>query len=92
MGKRAIDKTRKIDNKTNRKVALCKRRRGFIKKAIELSRLCDQKIFIVMYDNETEKILQFSSQADFHMKKVYELIKKTKNGPDAKIKYEQYTN
>ena len=38
---RAIDKNTKIENKNHRKVTLCKRRRGFIKKAIELSRLCD---------------------------------------------------
>jgi len=41
MGKRKIDKSKKIENKNQRNVAFCKRRRGFLKKAIELSRLCD---------------------------------------------------
>lgn len=50
MGKRKIDKSKKIENKNQRSVAFCKRKRGFLKKAIELSRLCDQQIFMVMYD------------------------------------------
>jgi hypothetical protein len=41
MGKRKIDKSKKIENKNQRSVAFCKRKRGFLKKAIELSRLCD---------------------------------------------------
>jgi hypothetical protein len=41
MGKRTIDKSRKIEDKMQRKVAFCKRKRGFLKKAIELSTLCD---------------------------------------------------
>jgi len=54
---RAIDKNAKIENKNHRKVTLCKRRRGFIKKAIELSRLCDQKIFFILWDTETDKLV-----------------------------------
>ena len=41
MGKRAININKKIENDKYRKVTLCKRRRGFLKKAIELSKLCD---------------------------------------------------
>ena len=57
MGKRKIDKSKKIENKNQRNVAFCKRRRGFLKKAIELSRLCDQKIFLVIYDKERDRAI-----------------------------------
>ena len=65
MGKRKIDKSKKIENKNQRNVAFCKRRRGFLKKAIELSRLCDQKIFLVIYDTEKDRAIQYSSSLDF---------------------------
>ena len=89
---RAIDKNTKIENKNHRKVTLCKRRRGFIKKAIELSRLCDQKIFFILFDPETDKLVQFSSDPDFNFKKVYETTKRIRNGPEADLKFEKYTN
>ena len=57
MGKRKIDKSKKIEDKNQRSVAFCKRRRGFLKKAIELSRLCDQRIFVVIYDPEKDKAI-----------------------------------
>jgi len=37
MGKKKIDKIKYIENKLKRSVAFCKRKRGFLKKAIELS-------------------------------------------------------
>ena len=54
---RTTNRQSKIKDINQRKVTFCKRRRGFIKKAIELSKLCDQKIFLVMYDNECNKLL-----------------------------------
>ena len=50
MGRRAVDKTKLIRDMTTRNVAFCKRRRGLLKKAIELSRMCQQQIFLFMYD------------------------------------------
>ena len=41
MGKKKIDKLKAIQNKNQRNVAFCKRKRGFLKKAIELSSLCE---------------------------------------------------
>ena len=61
MGKRAIDKTRKIENKNQRNVAFCKRKRGLLKKAIELSRLCDQNILMVVFDPDKQKAIIYQS-------------------------------
>ena len=65
MGKKKIDKLSLIDNRMQRNVAFCKRKRGFLKKAIELSCLCDQRILIVIYDEERRRVVQFSSEDDF---------------------------
>lgn len=48
MGKKKIDKLSIIENRQQRNVAFCKRKRGFLRKAIELSQLCAQDIYIVI--------------------------------------------
>ena len=40
MGKKRIEKITRIANENQRKVSLCKRKKGLIKKAMELSMLC----------------------------------------------------
>ena len=48
MGKKRIEKIAKIENDNTRKVTLCKRKKGLMKKMIELSILCDLKIFMLI--------------------------------------------
>ena len=61
MGKRKIEKFEKIENDNTRKVTYGKRKKGLLKKAIELSKLCDQEIFIFIHDKEKEKMVHFGS-------------------------------
>ena len=88
MGKRKIDKSKKIENRNQRNVAFCKRKRGLLKKAIEISRLCDQQIFFFMYDNEKKKAVVYCSDMDFQLKQAYETIKQLKQVD--REKYKQY--
>lgn len=50
MGKRRIDQIQLIPNMSHRKVTYCKRKKGLLKKSIELSVLCDLKVFTYIYD------------------------------------------
>ena len=59
------DSIQKIDNEKQRAVTFCKRKRGLIKKAIELSQLCGLRIFLSILDNDKQKIVEYQSHADF---------------------------
>jgi histidinol phosphatase-like enzyme len=73
MGKKKIDKFNLIENKGFRNVTYCKRKRGLIKKAMELSMLCDQCISIVIYDRVKDKMVLYNSSEDFSVKTASEL-------------------
>ena len=65
MGKKRIDKIERISNCNQRKVCLCKRKKGLLKKAIELSILCDLDIFVYMFDRNQNKVTHFASHEHF---------------------------
>lgn len=50
MGRGKIE-IKRIENKTNRQVTFCKRRNGLLKKAYELSVLCDAEIALLVFSN-----------------------------------------
>lgn len=65
MGKKKIEQFINIENLSIRNVTYCKRKRGLIKKAMELSMLCDQHISIVIFDKSKQKMVVYSSSEDF---------------------------
>lgn len=70
-----------IETLNLRNVTYCKRKRGFLKKAMELSVLCGQKISLMIYDDRKNKLVTFCSD-DFSHEKAGEIFKdhiKTKN-------------
>jgi hypothetical protein len=64
MGRKSID-IKAITNKHAKDYALTQRKRGLLKKAIELSMLCEKQIFLVVYDKTTKDLIEFSSEPDF---------------------------
>tara|TARA_B110000285_G_C14973987_1_gene538010 strand:+ start:256 stop:552 length:297 start_codon:yes stop_codon:yes gene_type:complete len=54
-----------IEDNNKRKVTTSKRKRGVIKKTIELSVMCGLDIFMVIFDREKQSLVEFSSEADF---------------------------
>ena len=55
-----------IENKALKNVTYCKRKRGLIKKAMELSMLCDQQISLVVFDQKKNKIVSYTSKGFSH--------------------------
>ncbi|CAI8602119.1 unnamed protein product [Vicia faba] len=64
MGRGKIE-IKKIENLNNRQVTFSKRRNGLIKKAKELSVLCDAEVAVLIY-SATGKLYQFSSTSMEH--------------------------
>lgn len=60
MGKKKLPMVR-IDQKRRRTVVKNKRRNGLIKKAVELSLLCSQQIYIAIFDPEYDRMIQYIS-------------------------------
>ncbi len=78
MGRNKI-KIEKIKNHRIRQVTFYKRKRGLLKKAMELSLLCDVKVFLCIVD-KNEKMMIFSSESNIEsFKKNY-----LDNHPDAR--------
>lgn len=71
MGKKRIEKIEKIQNPTQRKVCLCKRKKGLLKKTVELALLCDLKIFTFIYSDTQKRATHFASDENFDLKKIF---------------------
>ena len=71
MGKRKYEKIERIENINNRNVTYNKRTKGLVKKSIELSVLCDQEVFVYIYDKNKEKVIHFHSNPDFDINEVF---------------------
>ena len=52
MGKKKVDVNKYLEDQSKRDVTYAKRKRGIIKKMIELSTMCGQDIFLVIFDKE----------------------------------------
>lgn len=69
--RKRIDKIRKIENLSHRKVTYCKRKKGLLKKAIELSLLCDLKMFVFIYDKNQRRVIHYASDASQDLLEIF---------------------
>ena len=65
MARAKIERYDHIIDDQKRRVTLSKRKKGLLKKSIELSKLCSVKVFMLIYDPKTKRFAQYRSTASF---------------------------
>lgn len=63
MGRGRVE-LKRIENKINRQVTFAKRRNGLLKKAYELSVLCDAEVALIIFSNRG-KLYEFCSSSKY---------------------------
>jgi MADS-box transcription factor len=63
MGRGRVE-LKRIENKINRQVTFAKRRNGLLKKAYELSVLCDAEVALIIFSNRG-KLYEFCSTSKY---------------------------
>ena len=62
MVRRKIDQ---IPNEKNKKITMKKRRTGILKKAMELSKLTDARIYLKIFTPQDKFLLEYESKKDY---------------------------
>jgi hypothetical protein len=68
MGRGRVE-LKRIENKINRQVTFAKRRNGLLKKAYELSVLCDAEVALIIFSNRG-KLYEFCSTSRYSPKQI----------------------
>ena len=58
---------------------LCKKRKAIFNKAYEISTRCNQKVYMVIYDERLNRVSQYLSDESFDINKCHELLVTQKN-------------
>jgi len=72
MGRRKIS-INKIEDDRQRQITYYKRKKGLLKKAMELSVLCDLKMVFYIFDNDDQKLFEYISH-DYNIKTILQII------------------
>ena len=85
MIRKRVQKNRQLTKEA--KVTFTKRKRGLLKKSIELSTLCDKKVFIVIYDDVNKILIEFNSHDEFNIEAAINAKRLEKE-----VQYQKFTN
>ncbi|RZS23167.1 hypothetical protein BHM03_00056043 [Ensete ventricosum] len=67
MGRRGKVELKRIENKVNRQVTFAKRRNGLLKKAYELSVLCDVDVALIIFSSRGRRLFEFCSSSRYYI-------------------------
>ncbi|XP_028753773.1 MADS-box protein EJ2-like [Neltuma alba] len=94
MGRGRVE-LKRIENKINRQVTFAKRRNGLLKKAYELSVLCDAEVALIIFSNRG-KLYEFSSGSSMtktlekYQKSSYGALESSQPMSDTQSSYQEY--
>ena len=87
--KKKVPEFKEIQDKNLRSIVFNKRKRGIIKKGVELSMLCSLDIMMAIYNKENNKLVIYQSSQDFNVETVTNLLKDESTLNNL---YEEHTN
>ncbi|XP_020205011.1 developmental protein SEPALLATA 1 isoform X6 [Cajanus cajan] len=87
MGRGRVE-LKRIENKINRQVTFAKRRNGLLKKAYELSVLCDAEVALIIFSNRG-KLYEFCSSSRYQ-KCSYGAVEVSKPAKELESSYREY--
>ena len=61
---------KKISKTKQERITYFKRKRGLLKKCIELSTRCNQKVYLFMADSDNDQLVEYCSTPDFNINQV----------------------
>ncbi|KAG9439174.1 hypothetical protein H6P81_019339 [Aristolochia fimbriata] len=94
MGRGKVE-LKRIENKINRQVTFAKRRNGLLKKAYELSVLCDAEVALIVFSNRG-KLYEFCSSSNMvktlekYQKCSYSALETTQQTKEMENSYQEY--
>ncbi|XP_068654288.1 agamous-like MADS-box protein MADS2 isoform X2 [Aristolochia californica] len=94
MGRGKVE-LKRIENKINRQVTFAKRRNGLLKKAYELSVLCDAEVALIVFSNRG-KLFEFCSSSNMlktlekYQKCSYSALETTQQTKETENNYQEY--
>ena len=65
MGKRKVECNKFVADANTRRSTYLKRKKGLIKKAMELSMMCGLTVTLNVYDYETRRLIKYESDLNF---------------------------
>ena len=89
MGKRKIKNYDTIQDRHVKNITFSKRKKGVIKKAMELSYLCGQDVILAFFNKDNKKLVLYQSTSDFTPLKLNEILFKREFNDKL---YEEHTN
>ena len=89
MGRKKITDYQEIVDQSSKTVTYNKRKRGIIKKAVEISVLCGQEVLVAIYNKVNHKLVIYQSSPEFNTKEVNRLL--SSELTNSKL-YEEHTN
>ena len=78
-----------IENIPARNLSYNKRKRGLLRKAIELSAFCEQDIFMVIFDRNKNRLVEFNSSREFSLGTLKKMFLSANL---RKVRHEKYLN
>jgi L-rhamnose mutarotase len=78
-----------IQDIKKRGVSYCKRKKNLMRKLIEISKLCDVNIYLVIFDKEKQTMLEYWSEKEFDLDIIKQL---TSREFKQQFKYKLETN